>query len=108
MYAGIPFGSVNLLHGVDEHESKAKLLYSPSFKCTFYSIFDLHIATIHFCNSSYAGFPYAIVFIFNLHGSAHSLCRCLNKKMKCIYKLTSSNDNSLLLCNLGQNLKFQF
>ncbi|KAH9682332.1 alpha-mannosidase I MNS4 [Citrus sinensis] len=69
---GIPFGSVNLLHGVDEHESKAKLLYSPSFKCTFYSIFDLYIATIHFCNSSYAVFPYAIVFIFNLHGSAHS------------------------------------
>lgn len=34
--------------------------------------FILSIATIHFCNSSYAVFPYAIVFIFNLHGSAHS------------------------------------
>lgn len=40
--AGIPFGSVNLLHGVDEHESKAKpfhifslcaSLFSPEFFC---------------------------------------------------------------------------
>ncbi|KAH7573879.1 hypothetical protein JRO89_XS03G0219800 [Xanthoceras sorbifolium] len=32
---GIPFGSVNLLHGVDEHESKAKSLYSLRLSANF-------------------------------------------------------------------------
>lgn len=32
-YAGIPFGSVNLLYGVDEHESKVKLFSAFSYTC---------------------------------------------------------------------------